>query len=307
MTVEGIVFNIQRFSIHDGPGIRTTVFLKGCNLHCAWCHNPESRSTRQEIQSFSQKCVLCKKCIEVCPQGAFTIQETDGMPSVKLFDRSVCDGCGLCVDNCSYDALVYVAKTMTVEQVVEEVLKDADYYRTSGGGMTISGGEPMLQKDFICALFGQLHALGIHTALDTAAQVPWKELESVLPVVDLLLLDLKSMDSDVHQHWTGVGNARILENARRLAASDVDLIIRIPVVPGVNATRENMDQTAIFLQNFPRLRYVELLPYHDMGMDKYDSLGKEHEMINFESPSPEHMIWLAESFHNHNVQVKVQS
>lgn len=303
MTFEGSVFNIQRFSIHDGPGIRTTVFLKGCNLRCAWCHNPESRSPRQEIQFFPQKCVLCKKCIEVCPQGAFTINDA----GVKLFDRSVCDGCGLCVANCYYDALVYVAKTMTVEQVVEEVLKDADYYRTSGGGMTISGGEPMLQKDFIRAVYGQIHALGIHTALDTAAQVPWSELESVLPVVDLVLLDIKSMDSGVHRRWTGAGNVRILENARRLAASDVDLIIRIPVVPGVNATSENMDQTAAFLQDFPRLRYVELLPYHDMGMDKYASLGKEHAMVNFESPSTEHMIRLAESFHNCGVQVKVHS
>lgn len=307
MTVEGSVFNIQRFSIHDGPGIRTTVFLKGCNLRCAWCHNPESRSPKQEIQFFPQKCVMCKKCVEVCPQGAFTVKEVDGAPAVLRFNRSVCDGCGLCVENCYYDALVFVAKTMTVEQVVSEVLKDADYYHTSGGGMTISGGEPMLQKDFIRAIYEQIHAQGIHTALDTAAQVPWSELESMLPVVDLVLLDLKSMDSGIHRRWTGAGNVRILENARRLAEADVDLIVRIPVVPGVNATRENMDQTAAFIQHFPRLRYVEMLPYHDMGMDKYASLGKEHEMVNFETPSTEHMIWLAESFHNANVKVKVHS
>jgi pyruvate formate lyase activating enzyme len=299
--MQGHVFNIQRFSIHDGPGIRTSVFLKGCNLRCLWCHNPESRSPQQEIQYFPQKCVLCHKCIDTCPEGAHFIDAQ----GVKLFDRSKCNLCGICVDNCMYDALVYVYKSMEPEEVVEEVLKDLDYYHNSGGGLTISGGEPMLQKEFIKAVFDQAKAYGIHNALDTAANIPWEDLEYILPSIDLVLLDLKVVDEEMHIKGTGVSNRRILQNAIKLSQQDVDVIVRIPVVPGINATGENMRATAEFLKDFPRLKYVELLPYHDLGVDKYNSLGQPTQATLFNVPAPEEIIHLSQSFKAANIPVKV--
>lgn len=300
--MKGRIFNIQRFSINDGPGIRTSVFVKGCNLHCLWCHNPESISPQQEIQFFPQKCLRCGKCVEVCPLGAHRIDEL----GIHTFDRSLCDGCGLCVENCMNDALVFVAKYMEPGEVVAEVLKDFDYYRNSGGGLTISGGEPMLQKEFVKDVFERTHAAGIHNALDTAANVRWEDLAEVLPFVDLVLLDLKAMDSQLHRKGTGVPNRRVLENAKALAGQDVDLIVRIPVIPGLNANEANMSQAAAFLKDFPRLLYVELLPYHDLGVDKYASLGKTGAQAVFEIPSTETIQKLAQYFQACKIPVKIE-
>jgi pyruvate formate lyase activating enzyme len=254
-------FNIQRFSINDGPGIRTSVFVKGCNLRCLWCHNPESNSPHQEIQYFSQKCTRCGECIRLCPTGAHIITADDE----KIFDRSKCDLCGLCVEGCMYGALEFAAKYMEPAEVVQVVAKNADYYRNSGGGLTISGGEPLLQKEFVREVFDLTREMGIHNALDTALNVPWDDLEYVLPSTDLVLLDLKSMDGEAHRRGTGVDNKRILENAHRLAGQGVDLIVRVTVVPGINDSPANMAATTRFLGDFPRLLYVELLPYHDLG------------------------------------------
>ncbi|MCX7709215.1 MAG: glycyl-radical enzyme activating protein [Clostridia bacterium] len=300
--MKGFVFNIQRFSINDGPGIRTTVFVKGCNLRCRWCHNPESISPKQEIQYFPEKCVMCGKCMEVCPTGAHFINHF----GEKVFDRSKCNCCGLCVQNCLYDALIQVGSYMEADEVIETVKKDIEYYRNSGGGVTFSGGEPMLQKEFVKEVFDRTKALGIHNALDTAANVPWGDLEYVLPSVDLVLLDLKAMDSAVHQQATGVPNERILENAVKLSQKEVDIIVRIPVVPGINDTEGNMNKTAEFIKDFKRLARVELLPYHDMGVDKYSSLGKSANEAVFETPSREKMEKLAACFSKHNIAVCVE-
>lgn len=301
MTVVGRVFNIQRFSVHDGPGIRTSIFLKGCNLNCSWCHNPESRLPGQEIQYFPQKCTLCKSCIEVCPTGAHFIAP-DGQ---KIFDRAKCDLCGECVKACLYDALVFVSKTMAVSEVVDVVMKDADYYLNSGGGITFSGGEPMLQKEFVRAVAAETRAAGVHNALDTAANVEWDDLAYVLPVIDLVLLDIKTMDPQTHRAYTGVPNERILKNAMRLAQADVDMMVRIPVVPTVNDTEANMCETAEFIKGFPRLRKVELLPYHDLGVDKHASLGHTTEPVTFATPSPERMRELARCFEDRGLPVRV--
>lgn len=297
--MKGRVFNIQRFSIHDGPGIRTSVFLKGCNLGCLWCHNPESNSPRQEIQFFEQKCTLCLKCIEVCPESVFFIDEW----GKKVFDRSKCTLCGECVENCMYDALVFVAKYMRPEEVVQIVMKDADYYKNSGGGLTISGGEPLLQKEFVKAVFERTRALGVHNALDTAANVRWEDIAYVLPDVDLVLLDLKVMDPKVHKQGTQVSNARILDNARKLSEQDVDIMVRIPVVPGINDSDGNMHQTAAFLKGFSRLKAVQLLPYHDMGVDKLTSLGKDSQVALFDSPTDERIDELRDIFVAHQIPV----
>lgn len=298
--MKGAIFNIQRFSINDGPGIRTTVFLKGCNLRCRWCHNPESISPKQEIQYFPQKCVKCGRCIDICPEGAHYISSN----GEKVFDRHRCQLCGRCIQNCMHEALVFVAQYMEPDEVVDIVMKDADYYQNSGGGLTISGGEPLLQKEFVKAVFERTKALGIHNALDTAANVNWADIKYVLPSVDLVLLDLKAMNPELHGKATGVSNERILQNAARLSQRDMDIIVRIPVIPGINDTEDNMDQTAAFLKNFQRLVYVELLLYHDLGIEKYTSLGQKHKQVTFETPSNEKMEELVQCFCEHNIQVK---
>jgi pyruvate formate lyase activating enzyme len=229
-----------------------------------------------------------------------------GPEGQHVFDRrALADGAPDGVDECLYDALVYVAKVVPVGEVVETAMKDADYYRNSGGGVTFTGGEPMLQKEFVVAAATQLQARGVHIALDTAAHVEWTEFETVLPVIDLVLLDLKVMDPQVHKRYTGVTNERILSNARQLAEADVDMIVRIPVVPTVNATEENMRETAEFIKSFPRLRHVELLPYHDLGVDKHASLGHPGEQPVFETPTPEQMRELARPFEARGVRVKL--
>lgn len=300
--MRGFVFNIQRFSINDGPGIRTTVFLKGCNLQCQWCHNPESIKTDQEIQYFGQKCVRCGKCVEVCPTTAIYMNPN----GEKIFDRSKCNQCGLCIEHCLYGALSFVAQYMEADEVVSIIKKDEAYYQNSGGGLTISGGEPLLQKDFVKEVFSKTRRAGIHNALDTAANVSWACLEEVLPLTDLVLLDLKVMDPEEHKKVTGSTNKQILENAVKLSQVDVDMIVRIPVIPGINNTDENMSKAADFLRDFQRLLFVELLPYHDLGVDKYLSLGEEKAQGVFEIPKKEEMERLAYCFRKRNIAVKIQ-
>ena len=290
--MKGFIFNIQRFSTGDGPGIRTTVFLKGCNLNCKWCHNPESISGDIEIQYFPQKCVGCGKCIEVCKTKAHYINENNE----KIFDRSKCNKCGLCVKECLYDALVFTAKYIESEEVVNTIEKDIAYYKNSNGGITISGGEPLLQKEFVREIFQNTKELGIHNALDTAFNVDWETIEYVLPWTDLILLDIKVMDSQVHKKFTGVSNLEILENARKLSKEKVDIIVRIPVVTGVNDNEDNMTKVAEVLSDFKNLLHVELVPYHDMGVYKHTSLGREDEQSIFEIPTSETMNSLAKHF-----------
>ncbi len=203
-----------------------------------------------------------------------------------------------------YEALVFVAQYMEPDKVVAIVMKDVDYYQNSGGGLTISGGEPLLQKEFVKTIFERTKALGIHNALDTAANANWADIEDVLSSVDLVLLDLKTMNPALHRKTTGGSNARILQNAAKLSQRDTDIIVRIPIIPGINDTEENMDQTAAFLKNFQRLVYVELLLYHDLGIEKYTSLGQKNTHATFETPSNEKMEELTRRFREHNIQVK---
>ena len=299
--MHGQVFNIQRFSIHDGPGIRTSVFLKGCNLNCHWCHNPESRTLKQEVQYFPQKCQLCLKCIEVCPNNAHYFDAHNE----KIYDRSRCSLSGECVEHCLHDALVFVSESMSADEVISIVMKDRDYYVNSQGGLTISGGEPLLQRDFVKEIFTETKSRGVHNALDTAANVPWAYLEQVLPFTDLVLLDIKAMQADLHKLGTGATNTRILANAKKLAKYPIDLIVRIPVIPSFNANRENMDSTANFLTNFNRLRYVELLPYHDLGVDKFTSLGRDSTHAIFDTPSQNDLLELAQCFIDKGIAVNI--
>jgi pyruvate formate lyase activating enzyme len=287
--MRGLVTNVQRFSIHDGPGIRTTVFLKGCPLSCFWCHNPEDRRTQQEVQWFPDRCIGCAACLEACPQDAQGLNE-----GVRVYRRERCDACGNCVAVCYADALLLSGRWWEPEELVDLLLRDREFYDQSGGGVTLSGGEPVLQHTFGLRVLELCRAAGLRTAIETAAYCSWEHLAGLLPWLDLVMLDVKHMDDAAHRAATGVPNRLILENARRLAESGVPLIIRTPVVPGVNDTPEAIGAVAEFIHNFPNLRYYELMPFHRMAGGKYRSLGLDYPAADLLPPSAERLQALAE-------------
>lgn len=286
---EGVVTNIQRFSIHDGPGIRTTVFMKGCNLRCFWCHNPETLAPKPEIQFFPERCIGCGSCFKVCPEGAHVL--VDGQ---HVFQRERCVGCGTCANNCFSEALLLVGEVKTHEQVVAEILRDKAFYETSEGGVTLSGGEPLLQLQFSYDILAACRAEGIQTAIETAANLPWERIASILPVVDIVMMDIKVLDSDHHRECTTVPNERILANAVKLSQQPQPLLIRTPIVPGVNDNKEEVGKIAAFISKFPNLMYYELLPFHPMATSKYDSLGIDYRARNLKRPTVELMDELTE-------------
>lgn len=296
---QGIITNIQRFSIHDGPGIRTTVFLKGCNLRCFWCHNPETLSTKAELQIFPDRCISCGECFQRCPRGAHVI--ADGQ---RIFRREVCVGCGTCVETCYAQCLVLVGECKTVDEVVEEVLRDLPFYETSNGGVTLSGGEPLCQPEFSYAILERCREEGLHTAIETAANVPWERIADVLPVIDLVMMDIKLMDSDRHRACTGVPNRRILENARCLGQEAEALIVRTPIVPGVNDNPEDVAAIAEFVAGLPNLLYYELLPFHPMASGKYDSLDMEYRARDLQTPPKEQMDALTDVARRYGIEVR---
>ena len=263
---ELLITNIQRMSFHDGPGMRTTVFLKGCNLRCAWCHNPETQNPQPELIFRAQRCVRCGTCVHSCASGARTMG-----PEGPVRDTARCVGCGRCAQACLTGAIDVAGRRISCQELTELVLRDEKIFRTTAGGVTCSGGEPLLQADAVAELLGGMHARGLHTCVDTAGNVPWEAFEQVLPVTDLFLYDVKAYSPQTHRQWTGVGNERILENLRRLAAR-ADIWIRIPFVPGVNT--EQIEDIGRFLTQLPRVRRVEILPYHTLGAEKSAELNR---------------------------------
>jgi pyruvate formate lyase activating enzyme len=287
--MQGVITDIQHFSIHDGPGIRTTVFFKGCSQRCFWCHNPETLLPQPQLQLFLDRCIGCGACFEACPEGAH--QSVDGERS---FNREACTGCGACVDTCYAQALVLVGETKSADEIVETVLRDRAFYETSGGGVTLSGGEPLLQLDFAEAILSRCRDAGIHTAVETAANLPWEQLARILPVTDLLMMDIKVMDSERHRDVTGVPNERILENARRLGEQPIPLIVRTPIVPGVNDDEASVAAIATFVAGLPNLVYYELLRFHGMAESKYASLEMDHRARDLVAPTKARMEELTE-------------
>ncbi len=279
----GTVFNIQKYSIHDGPGIRTTVFLKGCNLRCLWCHNPESFDQNPQIQHFPDRCIGCGACFQLCLEGAHRMTD-DG----KVFDRDVCKVCGRCVEECYAGSLVIMGEEMSVEEVLTEVEKDRPFYETSGGGVTFSGGEPLLQIEFTAALLKESKRRHLPTAIDSALNVPWETILKVKPHTDLFLIDVKTLDNDLHRKLTGVGNSRVLENLKRLADGNVEIWVRVPVVPDiVNDSESQIEALVDFIGGLEGIEMVELLPYHRLAEAKYRSLGLES--TRYETPTAEQM------------------
>ena len=274
----GTVFHIQRFSTGDGPGIRSTVFLKGCPLACKWCHNPESQSAELQLAYYRQKCLRCGVCAAVCPQSAIAPGEGG-----NAIDFSACTRCGRCVSACPGDALEIFGRQMDADEVVRIASRDRSFYGAHGG-VTLSGGEPCVQSAFALALLQQFRARGIHTVLDTCGACAWAQMQPLMSYTDLVLFDLKHMDSAQHQRMTGLGNERILENFQNIQALGVRTRVRIPVIPGYNDSRDNWDAVIDFLKPYPQVA-VELLPYHKLGNGKYEAIGKRWEMPACKPPS----------------------
>ena len=264
------IFDIQKCSFVDGPGIRTTVFFKGCNLRCAWCHNPESQKKESEMLFYKNKCINCEKCKQICPN------------SLKF-----CSFCGRCEDLCPTDARKICGRQYTPQEVMKEIVKDKDFYLNTNGGVTFSGGECMLQIDFLEEILKDCKKEGIHTAIDTAGHIRFENFERIIPYTDLFLYDVKCLDNEKHKRYTGVSNELILENLKRLLLLGQKVWVRIPVIKDVNDSEEEMLKIKSFLDRYPNPEKIELLAYHSMGENKYSALGKS--VIHFSVPTAETM------------------
>jgi len=297
---EGLIFSIQRYSTEDGPGIRTTVFMKGCPLRCLWCHNPEGQESHPQIVFNDTRCIGCKGCVDACPQGAITFTE-DGPRT----DRGKCQNCGKCAEVCPAAARELIGKCMTAEEAFVEVEKDALFYRNSGGGVTVGGGEPTTQPRFLVEFLKKCHEKGIHTALDTSGYVKWKTMEEILEHVDLVLYDIKQIDPAKHADYSGVSNELILENASRICSKGIPIIVRVPVIPGYTDGEQNIRDIMEFVCGLESVATVDLLPFHRLGEPKYKKLDRNYEFEGTQPPTDEYMQKLKRLVESFGLQAKV--
>lgn len=298
-----LITDIQKYSIHDGDGIRTTVFFKGCRLRCVWCHNPETQSYKKELLFNQEKCVGCGACVAACPNGAVSMQDAKAVT-----DRSKCTACGECIDYCLQNIREVAGREYSVSELVKELRKDEMFYEESGGGVTLSGGEVMTaDMDYVEELVKQLHRIGISVTIDTCGQAPYKNFERILPYVDTFLYDIKTMDNEVHKAYMGTGSELILENLEKLNKAGARIYIRIPTIKEVNGTDESMNAIIAYLQEKNiHAAQVNLLPYHNTGSGKYQKAGMCYEGSNLHAPDQEEMNHFVELFQQagfHNVKI----
>lgn len=282
----GTIFNTQKFSIHDGNGLRTLIFMKGCPLNCLWCSNPESQNPKLEIMDVKSNCIGCGKCAILCESNAIHDSTFD-------IDRSLCVKCGKCAIKCYANAKKMVGKETTVREMMELIEKDRIFYTNSGGGVTVGGGEPLMQPEFVRDLLSSCRQSNIHTAIETCGYGKWDDIKEVFEATDQIFFDLKALDSNLHRELTGVENEIILENASRLVKSlrrDQEIVFRIPLVPGCNDSEENIEATGIFVSTLegPNKNIsIEILPYHNLGEDKYKWLNREYSLAQLKKHEKE--------------------
>lgn len=299
--ISGLVFDIQKFAVHDGGGIRTLVFLKGCPLRCQWCSNPESLAGTPEIIFVANNCIACGKCADICHAGALSRSAEAGL----VFDRERCTLCGRCAKNCYAGAINIIGRYLSVTELVAIIERDRKFYEQSNGGVTFSGGEPTTQPGFLIAALRELRERGIHTAIETSSFVPWDIYASILDHVDLVLTDIKHMDDGEHKRLTGVSNELILDNLVRISRLGVPLRIRLPLIPGLNDSEQNLKATADFVKQLNTVQSLDILPYHRLGEIKWRQLGIEYEVSHLKPFSEEEVNRAARFFMVRGVPVKI--
>ncbi len=302
MAEPGLIFDIKRYSINDGPGIRVTVFLKGCPLSCTWCHNPESQSSKVQKLYTASKCIGCKKCIEACPENALHLTSKSGI----ITNFELCTLCGNCADVCPSMATEMSGKKISVDHIMNAIRKETLLMDTSGGGVTFSGGEPLQHPDFLLSLLKACGLEGIHRAVDTSGYAKWEILEEVSDHTELFLFDVKHMDPEIHKQFTGVSNELILENLRLLSGKGSNIAIRIPLIEGFNTDECNISRTSSFIAALPKNAHtVHLLPYHSIASKKYEKLGGLYDPGNLEEPSASKIAECVEIFRQYGLTATI--